>query len=82
MFRQTFVVASIMFTVWGMGVAGLALSSGASADASATMGNAHGARYLVNTRTTRAYQDPTGRFTVYVRTALRDRDDAVEREWF
>ncbi len=81
MFRQTFVLVSVMFAVWGMGVAGLALHSGASVDTSATMGNAHGARYQVNTRTTRAYQDPTGRFTVYVRASLRDQDDAVEREW-
>ena len=77
MFRQTFVLVSIMFAVWGMGVAGLALNAGSST----TMGKAHGARYLVNTRTTRAYQDPTGRFTVYVRASLRDQDDAVESEW-
>ena len=82
MFRQTFVLVSIMFAIWGMGVASLALNAGSSADTSATMGKAHGARYLVNTRTTRAYQDPTGRFTVYVRASLRDQDDAVESEWY
>ncbi len=82
MFRQTFAVVAVMFAVWGMGVAGLALNSGASADTSAAIADAQGARYQVNTRTTRAYQDPTGRFTVYVRTSLRDRDDASEREWF
>ena len=82
MLRQTFIVAAVMFTVWGMGVAGLALNSGAPADTSAAIGDAHGARYLVNTRTSRVYQDPTGRFTVYVRAALRDRDDIVESEWY
>jgi hypothetical protein len=34
----------------------------------------------VNTRTSSVYQDPTGRFTVYVRTALRDGNDVGEVE--
>ena len=80
MLRQTFVVAAVMFAIWGMGVAGLTLNSGAPADTSAAIGDANGARYLVNTRTLRSYQDPTGRFTVYVRASLRDRDDAGESE--
>ncbi len=80
MLRQTVVLTSMMFAVWGMGVAVLALSSDASVDVASAISDAQDVRYLVNTRTTRAYQDPTGRFTVYVRTAWRDQIDAIEME--
>ncbi len=81
MLRQSIVLTSMMFAVWGMGVAVLALNSNASTDVVSAISDAQDVRYLVNTRTSSTYQDPTGRFTVYVRTSLRDRDDAVESEW-
>jgi hypothetical protein len=80
MFRQTVVAVSTMFAVWGLGVAVLALNTDASADMNAGIADAESARYEVNTSTSSAYQDPTGRFTVYVRTALRDRPETVEVE--
>ncbi len=82
MLRQTVVLASTLFVVWGMGVAILALNPYANSTADLAIGDAHGPRYLVNTRTVSAYQDPTGRFTVYVRTALRDSSEAREVERF
>ncbi len=75
MLRQTVVLTSMMFAVWGMGVAVLALNSNTSTDLVSAISDAQDARYLVNSRTSSAYQDPTGRFTVYVRTAWRDRSD-------
>ena len=78
MLRQTVVLTSMLFAVWGMGVAVLALNSDASADMESAMSHAQNLRYLVNTRTSLIYQDPTGRFTVYVRTALRDQIDESE----
>ena len=80
MLRQTIVLASILFVVWGMGVALLALNPHADSATDLAISDAVGPRYLVNTRTSSAYQDPTGRFTVYVRTALRDRSDVGEVE--
>lgn len=80
MLRQTIVLASTLFAVWGMGVAVLALNPHAGADMGAVIADANGPRYLVNMRTSSTYQDPTGRFTVYIRTALRDSSDAVEVE--
>ncbi len=69
-----------MFVVWGMGVAILALNPYANSSTDLAVSDALGPRYLVNTRTTSAYQDPTGRYTVYVRTALRDRSEIREVE--
>ncbi len=80
MLRQTIVLASTLFVVWGMGVAILALNPYANSATDLAISDADGPRYLVNTRTTSAYQDPTGRYTVYVRTALRDRSDVREVE--
>ena len=80
MLRQTVILTSMMFAVWGMGVAVLALNSNANTDVVSAMSDARDVRYLVNTRTSSAYQDPTGRFTVYVRTAWRDRSDATDVE--
>ena len=77
MLRQTVVLTSMLFAVWGMGVAVLALNSNASVDVVSAISDAQNVRYLVNTRTSSTYQDPTGRFTVYVRTAWRDRIDAI-----
>ncbi len=79
MLRQTVVLTSMLFAVWGMGVAVLALNSNASADVVSAISDAQDMRYLVNMRTSSTYQDPTGRFTVYVRTAWRDRSDAISR---
>ncbi len=80
MLRQTIVLAATLFVVWGMGVAILALYPDANSSTDLAVSDALGPRYLVNTRTTSAYQDPTGRYTVYVRTALRDRSDVREVE--
>ncbi len=80
MLRQTVVLASTLFVVWGMGVAILALNPYSNSAADLAISDAHGPRYLMNSRTTSAYQDPTGRFTVYVRTALRDSSDVRELE--
>ncbi len=80
MLRQSIVLASTLFLVWGMGVAILALNPYTNSDTDLAISDALGPRYLVNTRTTSAYQDPTGRYTVYVRTALRDGSDVREAE--
>ncbi len=80
MLRQSIVLASTLFVVWGMGVAMLALNP--YANPTAGLANGDGPRYLVNTRTSSVYQDPTGRFTVYARTALRDDSDVREVERF
>ena len=63
-----------------MGVAILALYPDANSSTDLAASDALGPRYLVNARTTSAYQDPTGRYTVYVRTALRDRSEIREVE--
>ncbi len=77
MLRQTVVLTTMMFAIWGMGVAVLALNSNATTDLVSAISDAQNVRYQLNTRTTRSYQDPTGRFTVYVRTASRDQFDAI-----
>ena len=82
MLRQSIVLASTMFVVWGLGVAMLALNPYATSNTDLANSDALGPRYLVNTRTSSVYQDPTGRFTVYVRTALRDSSEAREVERF
>ena len=80
MLRQSIVLASTLFVAWGMGVAMLALNPNANSNTDLANGDALGPRYLVNTSTSSVYQDPTGRFTVYVRTALRDAGDVGEVE--
>ena len=80
MLRQTIILASTLFVVWGMGVAILALNPDANSDTDLAISDALGPRYLLNTSTSSAYQDPTGRFTVYVRTSLRDGSDVREAE--
>ena len=80
MLRQTIILASTLMVVWGMGVAILALNPYANSATDLANSDALGPRYLVNTSTSSVYQDPTGRFTVYVRTALRDGSDVREVE--
>lgn len=79
MLRQTVVIIAFLLSGWMIGVGFLALDPHPSARTDAAIDYGRGALYLASTRTS-AYQDPTGRFTVYVRTPLRDYRDIAELE--
>ena len=82
MLRQTVVLVAVLFSVWGLGVGMLALKPQASTRIDAVIENGRGPLYLVNTSTTSTFQDPTGRYTVFVRTALRDFREMAELETY
>ena len=79
MLRQTVVIIAFLLSGWMIGVGILALDPHASAGTDAAIDNGRGPLYLAS-KSTSAYQDPTGRFTVYVRTPLRDYRDIAELE--
>ena len=63
--NSTLVVTVFMTGFWLLGVGGLMLDSGLSTDDGGTVYRNY------STGTTYAYQDPTGKFTVYLRGSLR-----------
>ncbi len=79
MLRQTVVIIAFLLSGWMIGVGVLALDPHASARTDAAIDSGRGPFYLASMSTS-AYQDPTGRFTVYVRTPLRDYRDIAELE--
>ena len=79
MLRQTVVIIAFLLSGWIIGVGILALDPYASAGTDAAIDNGRGKLYLASMSTS-AYQDPTGRFTVYIRTPLRDYRNFAELE--
>jgi hypothetical protein len=79
MLRQTAVIIAFLLSGWIIGVGILALDPHASAQMDAAIDYGRGPLYLASMSTS-AYQDPTGRFTVYVRTPLRTYRQVAELE--
>ncbi len=79
MLRQTTTIIAFLLSCWIIGVGFLALDPYASAVTDAAIDNGRGTLHLASMSMS-AYQDPTGRFTVYVRTPLRGYRDIAELE--
>ncbi len=73
---QTFGVVALLLGVWLIGISALSLAPEPGAGRYEATVNGPATIYRVNARTSSAYQDPTGRYTLFVRSVQREDRDA------
>ncbi len=76
MLRRTVVVAATLLGVWAIGVSALAFVPQHSTDVEAGVPNV---RYVLNRLDANvffSYQDPSGKYTIFVRSPVRANSDA------
>ena len=78
MSRQTFGVVALMLGVWLIGFSALTLAPQPGAGRHEATANDPAPIYRVNARTSSVYQDPSGRYTMYVRNVPRVERDAQD----
>ncbi len=76
MSRQTFGVVALLLGVWLIGIFALSLAPEPGAGRHEATANDPAPIYRVNGRTLSSYQDPSGRYTVFLRNVLREERDA------
>ena len=73
---QTFGVVAFLLGGWLIGIWALSLAPEPGAGRHEATANNPATVYRVNARTSSVYQDPSGRYTVFVRNVLREERDA------
>ncbi len=78
MSRQTFGIVALLLGVWLIGFSALWLAPEPGAGRHEATANDPAPIYRVNARTSSVYQDPSGRYTLFVRNVLREERDAPD----
>ena len=72
MSRHTVTIAAVLLGAWVTGIAVLALAPHSTTHGDAANEVGRTPIYSLDSRVSSVYQDPSGRFTVYVRAPVRD----------